>query len=51
MAGVMMTILAIIIITSGQSNLTQGRIAAVHGLLNNIRQVAPMCTELQKHPL
>jgi len=31
-------------ITSGQSNLTQGRITAVHGSFNRIRQVAPMCT-------
>jgi len=33
--------------TSDQRNLTQGRIAAAHGRLNGIRQVAPpMCTHL-----
>jgi len=31
-------------ITSGQSNLTQGRIAAGHGRFSRIRQVAPRCT-------
>jgi len=31
-------------LTSGQSNLTTGRIAAVHGQFNDIRQVAPVCT-------
>ena len=30
--------------TSGQSNLTQGRIAAAHGRFSRILQVAPMCT-------
>jgi len=30
--------------TSGQSNLTQDRIAAADGRFNSIRQVAPMCT-------
>ena len=47
------------LITSGQSNLTQGRIAAAHGRFSRILQVAPMCTpyiESQKwlpwqHPL
>jgi len=28
--------------TSGQSNLTYGRITAAHGRFNHIRQVAPM---------
>jgi len=32
------------IYTSGQSNLTTGRIAAAHGRFNGIRQVAPVCT-------
>ena len=32
------------IYTSGQSNLTTGRIAAAHGRFNGIRQVAPACT-------
>ena len=47
------------LITSGQSNLTQGRIAAAHGRFSRILQVAPLCTpyiESQKllpwqHPL
>jgi len=30
--------------TSGQSNLTQGCIAAEHGRFSRIRQMAPMCT-------
>jgi len=30
--------------TSGQSNLTTGRIADAHGRFNGIRQVAPLCT-------
>ena len=30
--------------TSGQSNLTSGRIAAAHGRFSRILQVAPMCT-------
>ena len=30
--------------TSGQSNMTKGRIAAEHESLNRTRQVAPMCT-------
>ena len=30
--------------TSGQSNLTTGRIAAAHRRFNGIRQVAPVCT-------
>jgi len=34
----------IITITSGQSNLTKGRIADAHGRFNRIRQVAPICT-------
>jgi len=34
----------IIIITSGQSNLTTGRITAAHGRFNGIRQVAAVCT-------
>ena len=33
-----------IVITSGQRNLTTGRIAATHGRFNGIRQVAPVCT-------
>ena len=33
-----------LIITSGQSNLTTGRIATTHGRFNGIRQVAPVCT-------
>ena len=32
------------IITSGQSNLTRGHIAAAHGQFSGIRQVAPVCT-------
>jgi len=32
--------------TSGQSNLTAGRIAAAHGQFNGIRQMAPVCTHL-----
>jgi len=32
------------VITSGQSNLTQGRIADAHGWFSRIRLVAPMCT-------
>jgi len=32
-----------IVITSGQSNLTQGRIASADGRFNRIHQVAPMC--------
>jgi len=36
----------IIIITSGQSNLTKGRIAAAHGRFYRIRQVAPICTPI-----
>ena len=47
------------VLTSGQSNLTQGRIAAAHGRFSRILQVAPMCIpyiESQKwlprqHPL
>jgi len=41
----------LIIIISGQSNLTWGCITATHGRLSRIRQVAPMCTpyiEIQK---
>ena len=53
------TVNNIIIITNGQSNLTQGRITAAHGWFSRILQVAPMCTpyiESQKwlpwqHPL
>jgi len=37
---------SIIIITSGQSNLTLGRITAAHERLNHIRHVAPMCTPM-----
>ena len=33
-------------ITSGQSNLTKGRIAAAHEGFNRIRQVALMCTPI-----
>ena len=36
----------IVIISSGQSNLTKGRIAAAHGRFNGIRQMASMCTQL-----
>jgi len=32
------------IITSGQTNLTTGRIAVAHGLLSVVRQVALVCT-------
>jgi len=32
--------------TTGQSNLTTGRIAAAHGRCNRIHQVAPMFTHL-----
>ena len=42
-----------IITTSGQSNLTSGRIAAAHGRFSHIRQVAPMRTHLvhpSRHP-
>jgi len=35
-----------IIITSGQSNLTTGRITIKHGQFNGIRQVAPVYTHL-----
>jgi len=31
-------------LTTGQSNLTTGRIAAAHGWFNGIRQVATVCT-------
>jgi len=31
-------------IGSGQSNLTTGRIAAAHGRFSGIRQMAPVCT-------
>jgi len=34
-------------ITSGQSNLTTGRIAAVHVRFNGFRQVVPVCTTTQ----
>ena len=33
-----------LIITSGQSNLTTGRIATAHGRFNGIHHVAPLCT-------
>ena len=33
-----------VILTSGQSNLTQDRIAAAHERFGRTRQVAPMCT-------
>jgi len=36
----------IIMITSGQSNLTKGRIAAAHGRFYRIRQVALICTPI-----
>jgi len=50
---------ASVMTTSGESNLTQGHIAAEHRQFSRIRQVAPMCTpyiESQKwlpwqHPL
>ena len=44
----MMTTMMIlmIIITSGQSNLTKGCIANAHGQFSGIRQVAPVCTHL-----
>ena len=35
---------ALVITTSGQSNLTTGRVAAAHGRFDGIRQVAPVCT-------
>jgi len=34
--------------TSGQSNLTQGRIAAANGRFNRIRQVPPMCPPMRR---
>jgi len=33
-----------VIITSGQNNLTKGRIATTHGRFSRIRQVVPICT-------
>jgi len=33
-------------ITSGESNLTKGCIAATHEQFNRIRQVAPICTRI-----
>jgi len=33
-------------LTSGQSNLTKGRIAAAHGRFNRNRQGAPVCTPI-----
>jgi len=35
-----------IIVTSGQSNLTKGRIAAAHGRFSCIHQVSLMCTPM-----
>jgi len=32
-----------VMVTSGQSNLTKGRIAATHGRFSRIHQVARMC--------
>jgi len=40
---IVIIIIMMMIITSGQSNLTTGRIAAAHGRFNGIRQVAPVC--------
>jgi len=37
---------ATIIITSGQSNLTTGRIAAARERFNSIHHVAPVCTRI-----
>ena len=37
-------------ITSGQSNLTKGRIAAAHGRFNSIRLVAAVCTPPNNAP-
>jgi len=37
------------LITSGQSNLTQGRIAAADGRFNRIRKLAPMCPPMRAH--
>jgi len=36
----------VVIITSGQSDLTTGRIAAAHGRFSGIGQVAPVCTPI-----
>jgi len=40
---------ALLIITSGQSNLTEGRIAIADGRFNRIRHVAPMCPPVRAH--
>jgi len=37
------------VITSGQSNLTQDRIAAADGRFNRIRQLAPICSPTWAH--
>ena len=42
-------VLTIVIITSGQTNLTLGCIAAANGWFNRIRQVAPMCHHRRVH--
>jgi len=39
-----------LIITSGRSNLTTGRIAATHGWFSGIRLVAPVCTPHSTFP-
>jgi len=39
----MMMMTMMMIKTSGQSNLTKGRIAAEHERFNRIRQVTPIC--------
>jgi len=36
-------IVVVIFVTSGQSNLTKGRIPAAHGRFSGIRQMAPVC--------
>ena len=45
----MMLMIIIIMITSGQSNLTTGRIAAARGRFSGIRQVTPVCTPHAHH--
>jgi len=37
------------LITSGQTNLTQGRIAAADGRFSRIRHVAPVCPSMRTH--
>jgi len=38
-----------LILTSGQSKLTKGRIAAADGQFSRIRQVAPVCPAMWAH--